>query len=268
MSASHPLPHPQQLYAMAARASAARLCPEIGFSDPTAERLLYRWREFMDGFRPDLPALRRCCLTSAWLDGQMQAFLQQYPDALCINLGAGLDACHARQAKPHASDQSDWIDVDLPDVIALKARLLLPRCGYSLVSADVTRAGWTRHLPPARNRAILLRAEGLLGALDRAQVLQLLTELTIWSTNACAVRLAFDWHSPLLSRWQRLAGAGSRPGWALEGLDDLPMVNPLWRRTADFDLLAASGGACGGWNRLYRACTGQPLQGCQTLERY
>ncbi|MBE9610417.1 class I SAM-dependent methyltransferase [Chitinilyticum piscinae] len=256
MSTGLALPSPGLLSSVLARANAARLCPELGFHDPMAERLAYRWREQANTISHRLREVRHCCLISAWLDAQTRQFLNQHPDALCINLGAGLDACHARQPAGLASPLADWIDVDLPDVTAIKARLLLPRRGYSLVSADITRSGWTRQLPPVRKRAVLLRAEGLFGQLERAQLLRLLDELTHWSQQACAVWLIYDWQS-------RLARLGGH-GWRATAINELSRARPQWQRHADFDIMATSAFPHPG-NWLHKHCLGLPLRGCQTL---
>ncbi|WP_028454131.1 class I SAM-dependent methyltransferase [Chitinilyticum litopenaei] len=264
VSAHHP--GKTLLLPLLARAHAAQLCPELDFRDPLSERLAYRWRALWPGWAREVPTLRRCCLRSAWLDGQMLDFLARHPATLCINLGAGLDTAHARLA-PAGRPAFDWVDVDLPDVTALKARVLQARDGRMLVSCDVRRAGWTRQLPTPAGRAVLIRAEGLLLQLRRQEVLSLLGELSNWSAAAPAVRLVFDWLSPFAQRLAAHREDGKDRGhWGLAELDELPLSDPRWRRQADFDLHAACGRHP--WlGSLYKTLAGKPLAGCQTLDR-
>ena len=49
-------------------------------------------------------------------------FIAEHPDAVVVQIGAGLDARYERLGKPRSTA---WYDLDLPEVIEVR-RMLLP----------------------------------------------------------------------------------------------------------------------------------------------
>lgn len=53
---------------------------------------------------------------SLYFDDKIRKFIQQFPEATIVNIGCGLDTTFFRVD----NGRIQWIDIDLPDVIALR----------------------------------------------------------------------------------------------------------------------------------------------------
>ena len=62
-------------------------------------------------------------LRAKMLDDRVRAFVEMHPDAVVVDLGAGLD-CGFYRVEPPPS--VDWYNVDLPGIIALRDRCCRP----------------------------------------------------------------------------------------------------------------------------------------------
>ena len=63
-----------------------------------------------------------CCGRAKLLDDMTRHFIAEHPDAVVVQIGAGLDARYERLGKPRITA---WYDLDLPEVIEVR-RMLLP----------------------------------------------------------------------------------------------------------------------------------------------
>jgi O-methyltransferase involved in polyketide biosynthesis len=115
--------------------------------------------------------LRDIALRAKKLDGVVRDFVARHPNAVVVDLGAGLDSRQARIAPPSTVD---WYDVDLPDVIAPRRRLL-PGPAHQ-IAADVTDPSWLDELPTDRPAVIV--ADGLVAFLAQDDLTALLRRLT------------------------------------------------------------------------------------------
>ncbi|GIM54219.1 class I SAM-dependent methyltransferase [Capnocytophaga cynodegmi] len=61
------------------------------------------------------------CIRAKLMDEQTKAFLNQYPDAVVIQLGAGLDT---RYNRLKTASFTHWYDLDLSEVISIRKQLL------------------------------------------------------------------------------------------------------------------------------------------------
>jgi O-methyltransferase involved in polyketide biosynthesis len=137
------------------------------YKDEMAERfhdaIAYDWEKFHDS------ALQQPAITArtAILDDQVKAFVATNPDALIVNLGAGLDT------RFHRLDNGrvEWIELDLPAVIALRQKLGEPADPrHILLAASVFDKD--RWIPQVKSRAgsrVLFVAEGLFPYFTEAQ---------------------------------------------------------------------------------------------------
>jgi O-methyltransferase involved in polyketide biosynthesis len=96
-------------------------------------------------------------LRARQLDAWTAAFLESHETATVVHLACGLDArAHRVEFRPTVR----WIDVDLPNVIELRKKLLpSPQGDYSLVAASVTNEDWLKDIPADRPTAVVF--EGL-----------------------------------------------------------------------------------------------------------
>ena len=107
------------------------------------------------------------------MDDVASAFLARHPDAIGLDLGAGLDTRSLRIGAPATVD---WYDVDLPAVVAARERLIPERGNPHPIAADVSSTEWLDALPT--DRPAVITADGLMGFLTQEEVVSLLDRLT------------------------------------------------------------------------------------------
>ena len=134
-----------------------------------------------------------------------------------MNLAAGLDARPYRMALP---SHLQWIEVDLPELLAYKTEQLAgetPRCNLERVALDLSNVAARRELFErlnARATSVMIVSEGLVVYLAPEEVLQLATDL---ARTPRFNRWALDMVSPALMRMmlktmgQELQHAAVRP---------------------------------------------------------
>jgi len=90
------------------------------------------------------------------LDRHVQEFLARHEDAVVVHIGCGLDARFERVDDGHV----DWSDLDLPEVIDLRRRLLGaegPR--YHHLACSVLDTAWMDRVSEHALRPFLFIAE-------------------------------------------------------------------------------------------------------------
>jgi O-methyltransferase involved in polyketide biosynthesis len=137
------------------------------YKDNMAERfhdaIAYEWEKFR-GKSLQQPGI---AARTAILDDQVKAFVDGNPGALVVNFGAGLDTRFYRLD----NGKIEWIELDLPAVIAFRRKLGEPaNPRHILLAASVfDKDAW---LPQVKRRArlrILFIAEGLFPYFTEAQ---------------------------------------------------------------------------------------------------
>lgn len=157
------------LYAKAMDNRAAQPLLHDRLADDLVRRIDYDFERF--GLSPlDIRAL---ALRSLAIDRWTRAALQSRADTLVLHLACGLDS---RIYRIDPALDVDWLDIDFPQVIALRRELLPQRLGkYRTVAADVLGTDWLDALD--RDRPVLVIAEGLFPYLDEAQARDLVRRL-------------------------------------------------------------------------------------------
>jgi len=145
--------------------------------DPHAERIV---RAVAFDFAP-LASSRAGWLTqlgvsnrTVLFDAAVGDFLAIHPTGAVVNVGCGLDARFLRLDDRRVR----WIDVDLPETIALRRRFFAefdPR--YRMVAGSLLDDGWLATLTELAGTPILVLCEGTLMYFSEAQVRTLLTRL-------------------------------------------------------------------------------------------
>ncbi|HWT47872.1 MAG TPA: class I SAM-dependent methyltransferase [Mycobacterium sp.] len=106
------------------------------------------------------------------LDDVVRRFISDHPDAVVLDLGAGLDSRIFRIDPPSTVE---WYDVDFPEVIALRARVVPQRVNAHSISADLTDPDWLRDVPGSRPAVIV--GDGLIAFLTQDGFVSLLNRL-------------------------------------------------------------------------------------------
>ncbi|WP_349268784.1 putative O-methyltransferase Omt [Mycolicibacterium parafortuitum] len=123
------------------------------------------------GATPSVVAL--VALRAKMLDERIRAFVSAHPDAVVVDLGAGLSSAVFRVDPPTSVD---WFSVDLPAVVALRAAVVPSHERARSIAASVLRPDWTADIPAERPAFVF--ADGLFAFLDEDAVIGILTRIT------------------------------------------------------------------------------------------
>ena len=112
-------------------------------------------------------------IRSAMLDRAVEDFIQAHPDAVVVEIGSGLETRIFRVDPPPTVD---WYDVDLPEVIELREKVLPHRENTHPIGRSLLAPDWTEEVP--RDRPTIIVGDGVLGFLSEDDNRQLLAQLT------------------------------------------------------------------------------------------
>jgi methyltransferase (TIGR00027 family) len=148
-----------------------------------------------------------------------QDFLARHPDAVVVHIGCGLDTRFERVD----DDRVEWYDLDLPEVIELRRKLVGGEgARHHFLACSVLDSAWLEAVSAHRQRPFLFLAEGVLMYLYEAQVKSLVLRLRDHFPGA---ELVFDAYSPFM-RWGHNTRVtrtriGAHLHWALKHGQDL-----------------------------------------------
>jgi O-methyltransferase involved in polyketide biosynthesis len=120
----------------------------------------------------DTNLILNVALRAKKLDQTAGAFLARHPDAVGLDLGAGLDTRFERLAPPATVD---WYDVDFPAVAAARQRLIPEHPNAHVIAADVREGDWLDAIPS--DRPAIIVADGLMGFLSQDELVSLWNRL-------------------------------------------------------------------------------------------
>lgn len=104
-------------------------------------------------------------------DKTLKSFLKKYPDAVCVNLGCGLDARFYRVDNGTIL----WYDIDLPDAMEVRKQFFKEEERVHQIAASILDADWTESIE--RGRPLIFIIEGVLMYFSQEQVKTLLSIL-------------------------------------------------------------------------------------------
>jgi len=148
-----------------------------------------------------------------------QDFLGRNPDAAAVHIGCGLDTRFERVD----DGRVEWYDLDLPDVIELRRKLVGGEgARHHFLACSVLDNAWLDIVSAYRQRPFLFLAEGVFMYFEEAQVKSLVLTLRDRFPGA---ELVFDAFSPFM-RWAHnnkvnRTGIGAHLHWALKRPQDL-----------------------------------------------
>jgi O-methyltransferase involved in polyketide biosynthesis len=173
------------------------------------ERLDYDFATL--GLRP-LDAMR-VAVRAAQLDAWAEDFMRRNPDAVVLHLACGLDTRFDRLQPPPGVR---WYDLDLPEVIELRRRLLPAHGNCHVIASSVLDPAWLTTVPD--DSPVLVIAEGLTQYLPKSQGTHLLRTLADRFPRG---EMIFDIFSRLAIRTSRLVPAMRRAdAQVVWGIDD------------------------------------------------
>jgi O-methyltransferase involved in polyketide biosynthesis len=121
-----------------------------------------------DGLGIPASAIRQTALRAKLLDDRARQFIAEHPDAVVVDLGAGLATPMQRVAPPPTVD---WYNVDLPNVIALRDHLVPDDDRAHSIPASLADNAWTGQIPS--DRPTFLIADGLLAFVPESLLINL-----------------------------------------------------------------------------------------------
>ena len=131
--------------------------PRPILGDTLADEIVAKIDFDFDGLGVPASAVRQTALRAKMLDDRVRDFVAEHPDAVVVDLGAGLGTAMLRVAPPATVD---WYNVDLPNVIALRDELVPADDRAHSVAASLADDSWTDQVPA--DRPTMLVADGLL----------------------------------------------------------------------------------------------------------
>ncbi len=176
-------------------------------------------------------------LRAKQLDTWTTEFLTEHDTATVLHLGCGLDSRVFRIDPPSTVG---WYDVDYPEVIELRRRLLPARTGCHLIPCSVTDPGAVGDVPA--NRPVIIIAEGLLCYLIGDDVRRLLTRLTSHFPHGEVVFDAYSNFGMQLMRFHpSLRRTGATLQWGLDNPRELEHCVPRLRFVKSWHPLTSPG---------------------------
>ncbi|HUO36484.1 MAG TPA: class I SAM-dependent methyltransferase [Mycobacterium sp.] len=143
--------------------------PDSMLSDRDADQALQRLGYDFGALRLRRRDQKSAAVRAKAYDRCVQHFLGAHRECVVLHLGCGLEN---RVYRVNPPSTVDWYDIDLPDVIGLRRRLLPPRAGLHSIAASVTDRRLLDTIPG--DKPVLVIAEGLtpyLRAADDGHVL-------------------------------------------------------------------------------------------------
>lgn len=108
---------------------------------------------------------------SIWFDEKIKAFIGEHPDATVVNIGCGLDTTFHRVD----NGRIEWIDLDLPDVIALRKQYLPEQERSRCVAGSVFDSGWYRTVK--NNNGVMLLIAGVIYYFEESEIKRLFSDI-------------------------------------------------------------------------------------------
>lgn len=127
-------------------------------------------------------------------DNHARNFLTKNPNGIVIHIGCGLDTRFERVAERNG--QVEWFDLDMPDVIKLRQKLIKNESNrYHTLATSVFEEGWISEVSQYKPRPFLFMAEGVLPYFEETNVKVLFLKLRECFPGS---ELVCDAHTPFV----------------------------------------------------------------------
>ncbi|MDY0362249.1 MAG: class I SAM-dependent methyltransferase [Desulforegulaceae bacterium] len=126
--------------------------------------------ERMDGFNIIQTAT---IMRESSFDSLVKRFIENNPDSIVINIGAGLDTRFFRMD----NEKIIWYELDLPEIIETRKEIFDETERYKFIDASAFDMKWPEKINNNENRPVLLIAEGFLFYFPKSAVIELVKKL-------------------------------------------------------------------------------------------
>jgi O-methyltransferase involved in polyketide biosynthesis len=141
--------------------------------DTLANQIVGKVDYDFDGLGVQTSVVCQTALRAKMLDDRVRAFIGEHPDAVVVDLGAGLDSGYYRVGPPPAVD---WYSVDLPGITALRDEVLPAAAQSHSVPVSLTDEHWPDTIPA--DRPTMLVADGLFAFLTEPVIVAIFRRIT------------------------------------------------------------------------------------------
>lgn len=141
-----------------------------------------------------------CCVRGALVDRWVSEFLTKHPKGTVIEAGCGLNTRFARLDNGLAT----WVSVDLPDVIALRKKLVRTQARVVELVGSIADKSWLDSVRSSTPGPWFVATEGVLMYLPKPDVIRTVQQI------AASLRggwFAFDVMTPIVLKMQQLHDA-------------------------------------------------------------
>lgn len=123
------------------------------------------------------------------IDNLLKKFLVNHPQATVINLGGGLCTRFFRID----NGEINWYEVDFPEVIELKEKLVQQSNRYHLIAGSILEPNWIEQINPDVNQPLFIIMEGVSFYLSEEENKALFTQIqTMLTPNYALIEIVFD----------------------------------------------------------------------------
>jgi O-methyltransferase involved in polyketide biosynthesis len=196
--------------------------PDSILGDREAENAVQRMDYDFRTLRMRRRDQKSVAMRSKAYDAWVTRFLNVHPECVVLHLGCGLDTRVYRVDPPSTVG---WYDIDLPDVIELRRRLLPQRVGLHPIGASVTDPQLLDAIPG--DKPVLVVAEGLTPYLRGAEGVAMLRRIV---EHFATGEMLFDGYSRvgvwLTQRYAPVRASGAQLDWSIGDPRDLEKVFP------------------------------------------
>ncbi len=172
-----------------------------------------------------------CIIRSEIFDERVRAFIERHPDAVIINLGAGLDARFRRVD----NGRIRWFDLDLPDAIELRDRFLPAGERVTHLAMSMFDAAWLEQVAAPPGTPVLVIAEGLFCYCEEADIRRLFAAVAARWPGA---HVLFQSISPRYVGREADVGAvnltRAKLRWGVHSGRDVAAWQPCWRLVGEW----------------------------------
>ena len=193
----------------------------------------YEWKKFQSSSLQRPATVSRTVI----LDDKVGAFIAGNPHGRIVNLGAGLDT------RFHRLDNGkiEWVELDLPDVIAFRQKLGEPsNSRHFFLAASVLDDHWISQVKRHSDARILFVAEGLFPYFTEEQHRTIFARLAdnfpgqemLFQTSAPSILRELVQHSDLAK-----LRTNADVQWGLEESTEVSSLNPNVQFISEFPLL-------------------------------
>lgn len=191
--------------------------------DPLATEIVDRLGD-AETVRLPMGVREAVAIRSRMLDRAVARFVGSHPDAVVVELGAGLET---RRYRVDAPPTVDWYDVDFPEVIELRNSLLPHRDNVHAIGSSLLDPRWADAIPGGRPTIAV--SDGVLGFLSENDNRQILTTLTDHFT--ADGELVFNAYTKFVARqngrFTKIVGMPADfTGYGIDDPQDIVALNP------------------------------------------